>query len=694
MIPFDAIPFAASQPQSIAKSQSLSQKRVLGSKDAKTNSLISQFYSKVAQVVVQSRLTNIDERIVGGQIGLAIEKVKTANVKVNKWFAIDTPDLEFLKEETKFWRSFFTSSSSAISSLSSSSYSSSPVGSSTQPSNTSSQSTHLTSPEPPMMVIEIFLDLSNVPLNHVLLLKYQDDFSSMEDNDQGGIKIDLVREGLRNGVKSKERISSILLERWVVNLTDTNHTPSPVPDIPTTYKKSISFFRALFSYLRLIPSYGLVRDIRSGSTELMNAKVGYRLSTEIGIERRGECSFAPKFNHHQSQVNDTLARYQFAKIPTLNGNLNVSVEYRSQAAYRLYPAETVLSEEFVNSSIPSPYKNISIQPFESNMATNILSKSPADSLDRTHPSVPLSPPIPIAHSHAASSSHKLYSEHSHPTIYGSSPPTSALPSYTLPTSSFSRTTPVTGHPFKSQSTGRQLYNQTDSKTFVTSDNDKADIHDFLQTLESSFDSNSGSQIWNKAGDRSSKNSERRKDQVRNRDKLLSNYKQYQNKITLLSESILSLSSVIPSSLHFPSSTPTNTDHTRASPSTSSQPQSSFITSQSNTTPFLPTSFKPHNDGFSRNSIPGTADTQIQRNQQSNLNTTSRPSSNESSCSLNSNEVDADLLSSVDAETNTGNNTESSNRNRHRDTVEGSGKSGNETESESENEMLFGMSGIV
>ncbi|RUS12975.1 autophagy-related protein 13, partial [Endogone sp. FLAS-F59071] len=53
-------------------------------------------------------------------------------------------------------------------------------------------------------------------------------------------------------------------------------TPDPPPDLPVVYKKSITFFRSLYAYVRLLPAYRLQRRLRK-MKGLASLRLGCRL---------------------------------------------------------------------------------------------------------------------------------------------------------------------------------------------------------------------------------------------------------------------------------------------------------------------------------------------------------------------------------------------------------------------------------
>ncbi|KAI9364804.1 autophagy-related protein 13-domain-containing protein [Pilaira anomala] len=91
-------------------------------RNTKLEQIIQNFYTKTAQIIIQSRISN--EILKGGL---------NSRRKTNKWFNIATDDYENLKEELKFWKSFIK---------------------------------HHKDEEPPPLVIDIYLETTEPELLH------------------------------------------------------------------------------------------------------------------------------------------------------------------------------------------------------------------------------------------------------------------------------------------------------------------------------------------------------------------------------------------------------------------------------------------------------------------------------------------------------------------------------------------------
>ncbi|KAI8847145.1 autophagy-related protein 13 [Chytridium lagenaria] len=123
-------------------------------------------------------------------------------------------------------------------------------------------------PSPPL-IIDIFLDLSEMTPTQHLILKDE---------------TTLRRHRIQHPQKPR-----ILLETWQLSLSF--FTPGlNSPEVAVIYKKAVVFFRSLYSFARLLPSYRLFKRVRRG--QCCPLKIGYRLSTarfmpldEVGLDQ-------------------------------------------------------------------------------------------------------------------------------------------------------------------------------------------------------------------------------------------------------------------------------------------------------------------------------------------------------------------------------------------------------------------------
>ncbi|KAF8946244.1 autophagy protein 13 [Haplosporangium gracile] len=263
----------------------------------------ANFYVKVIQIVVLARVTHPDVHA-----GITSRKGSLRGVplvkKTSKWFNLELEDLDIYKEDAKFWRAMAITES------------------------------------PPTMLVELFLDTSELSSNQVLVLL---------DETNRKNRVDLSGMGLHSVASTplgQGRIRrNIILESWSLNLSNT--PPDPVPEPPVVYKKSIIFFRSLYAYMRHLPAYQLYRQLKKQNHPL---KIGFRVSrgqspeesmfreSEIGIE-------VPLI---EGETRPMLSEDRFGQVETPLGAFSLKVTYRSNCEFQVDESEAMLSSKFID----------------------------------------------------------------------------------------------------------------------------------------------------------------------------------------------------------------------------------------------------------------------------------------------------------------------------------------------------------
>ncbi|KAK3839436.1 MAG: autophagy-related protein 13-domain-containing protein [Linnemannia elongata] len=272
-------------------------------RNQKADQILQNFYVKVIQIVVLARVTHPDVHA-----GIAPRKGSLRGVplvkKTSKWFNLELEDLDIYKEDAKFWRAMAITES------------------------------------PPTMLVELFLDTSELSSNQVLVLL---------DETNRKNRVDLSGTGLHSVASTplgQGRIRrNIILESWSLNLSNT--PPDPVPEPPVVYKKSIIFFRSLFAYMRLLPAYQLYRQLKKQNHPL---RIGFRVSrgqspeesmfreSEIGIE-------VPLI---EGETRPMLSEYRFGQVETPLGAFSLKVTYRSNCEFQVDESEAMLTSRFMD----------------------------------------------------------------------------------------------------------------------------------------------------------------------------------------------------------------------------------------------------------------------------------------------------------------------------------------------------------
>ncbi|CAG8502720.1 2799_t:CDS:10 [Ambispora gerdemannii] len=280
---------------------------VKSTKAEKADQLVQNFYSKVAQIVTQSRLIQYDSLTSFNKGASPSRHANTLTTKkVNKWFNLELDDSNIYKEDIKFWHQAVTTSATP----------------------------------PPPMIIEFFLDTRELAQNQILILT---------DENLRRHKVDLQNlsrlSGNNNHKNGKTARSSatttknIMLESW--QLTLSNSTLEFPPEVPITYKKSIAFFRSLYNFVRLLPAYRLFKRLRR-----MKLKVGHRIIVPTGNINADIGLDVPIIN---GETTKTARSYTFDPIDTPIGTFTLSVGFRSNCEFHIDDdSEAILSSRFID----------------------------------------------------------------------------------------------------------------------------------------------------------------------------------------------------------------------------------------------------------------------------------------------------------------------------------------------------------
>ncbi|KAI8580555.1 hypothetical protein K450DRAFT_236183 [Umbelopsis ramanniana AG] len=335
--------------------------------DRKQDYIVQNFYSKVAQIVIQSRIS-LEKSVIRqssqkySSSPYSVTDKDAVRKRVNGWFNLITTDIDGLKDELKYWRH---------------------------------QIAKVADRTPYPMIIDIFLDTS----------KMADDMTLMFVNNRG-IHRPVNTIGTHGG-----KIHSVLLESWILQLKST--LTSDTVDLPNLYKKSIIFFRSLHSFVRLLPTYQLRDRLKVSDSGLT---LGYRLRKN-NVQRFDEISYDTPLTNMASSESEY---FEFADILTPIGALNLCVRHRKECAFYAKPVvrdiatlETAIEDWQVSKQarrgyvktdepdwpLPSFVPSINSQRYSSSPTSSISSSfsyeesSTTTSLSYRRPSTPIVSPF-------------------------------------------------------------------------------------------------------------------------------------------------------------------------------------------------------------------------------------------------------------------------------------------------------------
>ncbi|KAJ3409497.1 autophagy protein 13 [Chytriomyces hyalinus] len=304
--------------------------------------IVSNFYGKFVQCVVQARgQHSIDSR---------------AKQKPNRWFNLNTPELEPLRSEVKYWKRLVSMN----------------------------QSRPLNQMQP--LILDIYLDLSdtsvypnnNNPQRSYLVIKDEETMRKQRINPDllVGVSVDPI-----TGSAFDVRKKRILLESW--QLTLLSSPPTNPPDVSIIYRNMTMFFRSLFLYTRLLPAHKVCKRYSKQPSKL---KVGYRLTSsrvmpldEVGLDQL-----------HLRDAHIGIAEYNFGALETTLGKLSVHVMYRVECDFTLSEPEPLLSSSFKAEELDENFYSCSNESNKknTNQSNSSILKNMNQRLDQTPYIVP------------------------------------------------------------------------------------------------------------------------------------------------------------------------------------------------------------------------------------------------------------------------------------------------------------------
>ena len=177
----------------------------------------------------------------------------------------------------------------------------------------------------PPLIVDIVLDVSGMTAGQRLMLRTDSGAQSVSD---ALIGTDAAGRPFRK--------TQILLETW--QLTLSHHIPSQTPELPVVYKKSIVFFRSLYSLLRLIPAFKLHRKLQR--LRMAGCDMTYRLSTSR-TPQPAEAGLSEL--HRENDMHSGLRESSYGGIETPLGVFTLHGTFRLECDFYVEDTESALS---------------------------------------------------------------------------------------------------------------------------------------------------------------------------------------------------------------------------------------------------------------------------------------------------------------------------------------------------------------
>ncbi|KAJ6442044.1 Class E vacuolar protein-sorting machinery protein hse1 [Purpureocillium lavendulum] len=254
----------------------------------KLDQIVQNFYTKAAILVLDSR------------IKVKITRNANGMRKTNKWFQIETDEIDDFRDELKVWKSCGSLDN-----------------------------------RPPPMIIEVYLDTSSLKESQSLVVIDDDGkrWDVMEQLNASGLS------SSSNSPISTNRNTEVVLERWRIELKTTGSGPSEDfgTILPTIYKKAIVFFRTLFLTTRLLPAWKFAsQSAAKNSHPALTPRCRIRMSEPAR-------SAPDRLRHSIDGRRDPVTEYMFGDLDVPVGRLSASVTYRNDCSFRIDDAESLLS---------------------------------------------------------------------------------------------------------------------------------------------------------------------------------------------------------------------------------------------------------------------------------------------------------------------------------------------------------------
>ncbi|KAG5362430.1 Autophagy-related protein 13 [Yarrowia sp. C11] len=259
------------------------------SSKSKLNQVVQNFFSKATQVVVQARLNPRQRE----------QRQSGDKHKLNKWFNLETDELEAYREDLKLWRTIDIYNMDKM----------------------------------PPVVVETYLDMRHLSPNQTLVL--EDAYGKRWNASFGGRKTEVV------------------LERWVIEIQRPDAqggagvtSPASSTELPMAYKKCILLFRSLYTYCRLLPAWTLQKRLSKSKLSTSPLRIGCRvLNGSQPISSRGRVGLSKLIAG--SSESQHLQTFSFDPVEIPSGVFKISVSYRVNCNFAVDDSEAMLSSQFL-----------------------------------------------------------------------------------------------------------------------------------------------------------------------------------------------------------------------------------------------------------------------------------------------------------------------------------------------------------
>ncbi|KAL4020373.1 hypothetical protein IC575_019146 [Cucumis melo] len=349
------------------------------SETAKVEQILTEFFPKTLQIILESRAPCISSRNFSGEQVLSSPSSSSSSSSSmrprDKWFNLALRECSATLENIDLWRPNYH--------------------------------------EP--MVVDVILVQRQFGLDSVNASPRKDLVRHLSLKEKYPLSFNSDKDEFGSQTKSEK-----VVERWMVHYESRKNRDSnsgsrrSSNSTAHTYKKTILLLRSLYAFVRLLPAYKVFQDI-SSSGQIHPFTLAHRVS-----------SFVEPFTRREEAE---MQRFVFTPVDTSCGRLCLSVLYRSSLSDINSEPSTPMSPqvipEYVGSPLADPLKRfptlpVTIAPSHGSPSSLPFSRRHSWSYDRFRPSPPS---VSFSPSPTHSESHALISNPAFPRL-----PPSSLPS--------------------------------------------------------------------------------------------------------------------------------------------------------------------------------------------------------------------------------------------------------------------------
>ncbi|KAF2434176.1 hypothetical protein EJ08DRAFT_495046 [Tothia fuscella] len=256
--------------------------------------VVQHFFTKAALIIASSRVQLVQDSFEAGGVP-----------KKDKWYGTFVDESKVLLREARIWKDW-----------------------------------DLANGAPPVMHVEIYLDLSELNKNQSLVSIDEQGRRWNVEEALNPDEADAVSSS--SGRARMHRTTQVVLERWEFEM-DKNIDASDVPSV--VYKKGLPLFRSLYTFARQLPAYKFSRRIARQALSSPALQLKYRI---INTTRHPPSQTTDALNIPLSTTREPfLERYEFEPLQSPSGVLTIGVQFRSSCDFRVDDAESLLSSHFL-----------------------------------------------------------------------------------------------------------------------------------------------------------------------------------------------------------------------------------------------------------------------------------------------------------------------------------------------------------